>query len=140
MITPQQKQIVQSTFIKVTLVSNQAGEWFYRRLFELAPEIRPLFAKTNMYIQSTKLMQMLAIAITGLDHFDELTPTLKELGRRHIIYGVKYEHYSIVGQALIFALAHVLGAEFTPEAEEAWKEVYDSLVSTITEQIYEPQE
>ena len=137
MITSQQKQIVQTTFIKVTLVSNQAGQWFYKRLFELAPEIKPLFASTNLQIQSTKLMQMLAIAVTGLDHMDELTPILVDLGRRHVTYGVKREYYPIVGEALYFALAHVLGQEFTPEAEDAWKRVYDVLTNIMIEENYE---
>jgi hemoglobin-like flavoprotein len=134
MLTSRQKQIVQSTFIKVTLVSNQAGEWFYKRLFELSPEIKPLFSNTNMHIQSAKLMQMIATAVTSLDHLDELRPTLGDLGRRHVTYGVRPEHYPIVGQALVFALAHVLGAEFTAETEEAWKQLYSLLVSIIVEE------
>ncbi len=137
MITTRQKQIVQSTFIKVALVSNQAGEWFYKRLFELDPAIKPLFTTVNIHIQSTKLMQMLAIAVTGLDHLDELTPILEDLGHRHVTYGVTREHYAIVKQALMFALAHVLALEFTPEAEEAWKQVYDLITSIMVEKNYE---
>ena len=137
MFTSQQKRLVQSTFLKLSLVSNQAGEWFYNRLFELDPDIKPLFANTNIHVQSTKLLQMIATVVTSLDRLEQLTPTLKDLGQRHITYGVKREHYAIVGQALMSALAHVLGAEFTPEAEDAWNHVYNVMVSITIEGIYD---
>ena len=45
---------------------------------------------------------------------------LQELGRRHMSYGVKEEHYETFSDALMWTLQNVLGADFYPEVEEAW--------------------
>ncbi|MFN8449449.1 MAG: globin domain-containing protein [Anaerolineae bacterium] len=45
-------------------------------------------------------------------------------------YGVKEEYYEPVGRALIATIRQSLGAESSPEIEEAWTAAYD-LVATI---------
>ena len=50
---------------------------FYGRLFELDPMLRQLFASTNMEAQGKKLMEMLAMAVKGLDNLDQLVPSVE---------------------------------------------------------------
>ena len=96
---------------------------FYRRLFELAPEIRPMF-KGDMGLQVKKFSDMLAWVITHLEHPEELSRELRALGARHRDYGVEIDHYAPVGSALIWMFQHTLGDRFTSEMEEAWLEAY----------------
>lgn len=96
---------------------------FYRRLFELAPEVRPLFNR-EIGLQAKKFSEMLAWVIAHLEHSDGLRREMRELGARHSSYGVKIDHYAAVGSALIWMFNDALGDRFTPEMEEAWLEVY----------------
>jgi hemoglobin-like flavoprotein len=96
---------------------------FYRRLFELAPEARPMF-KLDMQLQAKKFSDMLAWVIVHLDRPHELCQELRALGARHSGYGVKIDQYAPVGSALIWMFQQSLGERFTPEMEEAWLEFY----------------
>jgi hemoglobin-like flavoprotein len=96
---------------------------FYRRLFELAPDARPLFTR-QIDLQARKFADMLTWVIAHLEKPDELCRELRELGARHSGYGVRVDHYAPVGSALIWMFQHALGERFTPEMEEAWLEAY----------------
>lgn len=96
---------------------------FYRRLFELAPEARPLF-KTDMNLQAKKFSDTLIWVIEHLEHPHELCQELRALGARHSGYGVKIDQYAPVGSALIWMFQRTLGDRFTPGMEEAWLEFY----------------
>jgi len=99
------------------------AEEFYRRLFELAPEVRPLFSR-EIDLQAKKLSEMLAWVIAHLEQPDELVTQLRKLGARHGSYGVEINHYAPVGSALIWMFQQTLSDRFTPEMEEAWLEAY----------------
>jgi nitric oxide dioxygenase len=96
---------------------------FYRRLFEIAPDARPLF-KTQIDQQAKKFADTLAWVIAHLEDPHELSREMQELGARHDTYGVKPDHYASVGSALIWMFKHALGDRFTAEMEEAWLEAY----------------
>ena len=130
-MTLDQKQLVQKTWEKVLPISGSAATLFYGRLFELDPSTRPLFAHTNMQDQRKKLMHVIGMAVNGLDMLDKLIPAVRDLGQRHVFYGVTHEHYSSVGRALIWTLEQGLGTDFTPEVKEAWTTVYCLLADTM---------
>jgi nitric oxide dioxygenase len=96
---------------------------FYRRLFELAPEVRQMF-KGDMGLQAKKFSDMLAWVVAHLEQPDELSKELQALGARHRDYGVQIDHYAPLGSALIWMFQRTLGDRFTSEMEEAWLEAY----------------
>jgi hemoglobin-like flavoprotein len=96
---------------------------FYRRLFELAPQVRPLF-KRDMSSQVEKFSQTLAWIAVHLEQPAELCEKLRTLGARHSEYGVKTDDYAPVGSALMWMFQQTLGERFTAEMEEAWFEFY----------------
>ena len=61
---------------------------FYNRLWEIAPETKPLFKSTTIAQQGPKLTKMLLMIVDGLDDLDKLTKDLKGLGARHAKYKV----------------------------------------------------
>lgn len=134
-MTPQQKQYVRETFNMVAPIAPQAADLFYNRLFEIAPHTRPLF-QHSMDAQGKKLMQTLAVAVAHLDKLDEIVPTLQQLGRRHVRYGVQAEDYGVVGEVLLWTLDQGLGAAFTPEVEQAWATVYTLIADTMKQAAY----
>jgi hemoglobin-like flavoprotein len=122
-MTPETIALVQGSFRQVVPIAGTAADLFYDRLFETAPELRPLFP-SDLAEQKRKLVQMLAIAVSGLADLDMIEPALRDLGRRHRGYGVTPAHYDAVGAALLWTLAQGLGEAFTPEVEAAWGETY----------------
>ncbi len=122
-MTPSQVDLIQESFKKVQPISDAAAALFYKRLFEIAPEVRPLF-KRDITEQGRMLMAMLAAAVSLLRQPDKLIPAVEELGRRHAGYGVEAKHFVPVGQALIWTLEQGLGDAFTQETREAWLALY----------------
>jgi nitric oxide dioxygenase len=125
-MTPDNIQRVQASFAQVAPIAEQAASLFYARLFELAPEVRPLF-RGDMAEQGRKLMAMLATVVGGLSRLDTLVPVARALAQRHVAYGARPEHYAVVGTALLDTLSKGLGDDFTPEVRAAWVEAYGLL-------------
>ncbi len=131
-MTETQKELVQNSFEQLVPISEETAATFYARLFGILPEVKPLF-KGNMKEQGRKLMQMIGYAVSSLDNLDVLIPAVKELGKRHVDYGVTPAHYASVGEALIWTIQQKLGDDFTPETKESWITVYTILAQCMCE-------
>ncbi|MBU3821640.1 hypothetical protein KO566_06180 [Flavobacteriaceae bacterium XHP0103] len=130
--------LVQDSFEKVKPIASTAAEIFYSKLFELDPNLKPLFpsGEDAMKVQGDKLMTMLSAAVAGLSNLEALVPVLQNLGKRHVEYKVEPSHYNTVGAALLGTLAVGLGDDFTPEVKEAWASVYSTMSSVMIEASY----
>lgn len=129
-MTPEQVTMVQESFKKVVPIAGTAADLFYGRLFEIAPEVRPLFPE-DLREQKKKLIGMLATAVTNLHQVDKIIPAVEDLGRRHVAYGVTANQYEPVGAALLWTLEKGLGDEFTPPLKAAWTETYMTLAGVM---------
>ncbi|MBN9087804.1 MAG: hypothetical protein J0J01_12915 [Reyranella sp.] len=129
-MTPQQIALVQASFAKLVPMSATAADLFYRRLFELAPDVRPMFA-ADLSGQKKKLMDTLGYAVASLSCPYKLGPELAVLGERHADYGTKVEHFTLVGEALMWALQRALNEEFTHAVADAWETVYGELAEAM---------
>ena len=125
-MTPQQITLVQASFADVKPIATTAAELFYNRLFTLDPALRPLF-KGDMGQQGQMLMSMIGAAVSGLKDLERLAPVVRQLGARHVRYGVQSQHYATVGSALLWTLDQGLGDKFTPAVREAWTQAYTLL-------------
>ena len=122
-MTPEQIELVQSSWAKVKTISEKAAELFYGKLFELNPDYKALFP-SDMVEQGRKLMAMINTAVNSLNNLEAVVPAVEEMGKRHVGYGVKDEDYDVVGEALLWTLGAGLGDDFTDEVKEAWTETY----------------
>jgi len=129
-MNPDQIQIIRQSFALVAPQADMAAALFYRRLFEIDPGLRPLF-RPDLTEQGHRLMQMLAAAVRLLDKPASLVPVLEDLGRRHVGYGVRDEHYNAVGEALLWTFDKVLGPQFTVDAQMAWSSLYCVVATTM---------
>ncbi|MFT4584904.1 MAG: hemoglobin-like flavoprotein [Gammaproteobacteria bacterium] len=123
-------ELVQSSWRSVKAISDQAAELFYGRLFELDPDLEPLF-KGDMAEQGRNLMTMIGTAVNSLSRLDSVVPAVQALGRRHVGYGVTDTHYDTVGAALLWTLEQGLGEAYTSEVAGAWTETYSILASVM---------
>ncbi|MBI1246709.1 hemin receptor [bacterium] len=131
-MTPEQIELVQTSWAEVQPIAKQAAELFYGRLFEIAPETKDLF-KSDMEEQGKKLMRMISLAVAALNDLEKFVPSVQQLGVRHVGYGVEDDQYEPVGAALLWTLGKGLGDKFTPEVEEAWTVTYTTLADVMKE-------
>jgi hemoglobin-like flavoprotein len=135
-MTPEQVALVQTSFAKVVApIADQAAALFYGRLFEIAPEVRPLF-RGDMAEQGRKLMATLAVVVNGLGNLETILPAASALAQRHVGYGVKAEHYQPVGAALLWTLERGLGPDWTPAVADAWTAAYTTLSGYMIGEAY----
>jgi hemoglobin-like flavoprotein len=130
-LTTAQKTIVQTTFAQVADADLLASR-FYARLFEIDPSTKPLF-RYEMTDQRQKLIQTIAIVVNSLDNLSPIVPAIQSLGKRHINYGVKPQHWDSVGSALLWALEDAFGALFTTEVRDAWAAAYGLIAQTAND-------
>jgi hemoglobin-like flavoprotein len=125
-----QRRLVRESWAQLMPIKEEAAALFYGRLFERYPEVKAYF-NGDMLEQGRKLMQILDTAVSKLDELDELSPTLRELGRRHGAYGVTDADYDKVAEALLWTLQQGIGEAFTPDVEAAWVATYTSLAKIM---------
>ena len=134
-MTPQQVNQVQASFIKVVPIANRAAALFYGRLFETAPETRAL-SRGDIDAQGRKLMSALATVVNSLGDFKAIVPVARDLAKRHVTYGVRREHYSLAGSALLWTLEQGLADEFTPALRAAWEAASSALSEVMIASAY----
>ncbi|WP_371422158.1 globin family protein [Tardiphaga sp.] len=127
--------LVQDSFKKVAPISDVAADLFYGRLFEIAPQVKPMF-RGDMKEQGRKLMATLGVVVTGLTRLETVLPAASALAKQHVAYGVKAEHYPIVGGALLWTLEKGLGDAWTPELASAWTAAYGTLSGYMIAEAY----
>mmetsp|Transcript_10147 Transcript_10147/g.14343 ORF Transcript_10147/g.14343 Transcript_10147/m.14343 type:complete len:152 (+) Transcript_10147:105-560(+) len=135
----------------ITAIDNYeeiAGDILFRKIFTIAPEAQSLFPFAKNYAHMSEEMFKskrfkhhakgvistvnVAVSMLGPD-LEPLVKILKDLGKKHVQYGVLKPHYEIVGQALIETLAAAMGDKFTNDVKNAWISVYDVISSTMIE-------
>ena len=118
-------------------------------IFEINPDASAFFKFTDGYEttdealykqelfkkHSTGVISNVTAAVGLLEKgdMDTLTTVLKELGQKHLAYGLKLQkaHYDLVGQALIDTLSTALGEDFTDDVKNAWIGVYGVIATTM---------
>lgn len=129
-MTPRQIQLVRETFAAVEPIADTAATIFYRRLFDLDPDLRALFP-SDLTAQRRNLMQTLTVVVRNLDRLEGIVPAVEALGRRHAGYRVRADDYETVGAALLDTLEEGLADAFTPEVRAAWTAAYGLLASVM---------
>lgn len=136
-LTREQISIIQMTFAQIG-DADALATLFYNQLFQMDPSVKALF-NGDMTQQRMKLVQTLAVVVHGLNNLDTIIPAIQNLGQRHVVYGVTVEHWQLVGDALLWALAEHFGDAFTDDVRNAWADAYGFIARTAIEAAY-PQE
>ena len=116
--------LLETSFDLVAPHGDALMDSFYARLFDAAPDVRALFAHTDMEAQRSMLLGALVLLRRHLRDLDTILPTLRDLGARHVRYGARARHYPIVGAALLAAMAEVAGDAWSVEYERAWTSAF----------------
>ena len=126
-----QTDLLTTSFAQLRDRDTEFTQAFYSTLFANYPQVQPLFKTTQMEEQARKLFASLVLVVNNLTKPEALTPALQGLGTRHIQYGVLPEHYPMVGQTLLKAMAVTLKDQWTPDVEAAWTEAYSAIAAIM---------
>jgi hemoglobin-like flavoprotein len=127
--------LVQQSFEKVAAIGLKAAEIFYAELFTIDPSLRAMF-KGDIHEQHKKLLSALALVVRSLHTPERILNAVEKLAVKHLDYGVKPEHYTYVGNALLRTLKKGLGSEFTPELFDAWVDAFRMLSQIMKKAAY----
>jgi hemoglobin-like flavoprotein len=121
-MTPEQIALVEQSLATVDL--DVLAEDFYRRAFAGDPSLSTMFT-TDPAVQRARFAAELDEIVRSVRSIDAFLTRTRQLGARHRGYGVRPVHYRFMGEALVAALAGLLGQEWTPELAEAWALAYN---------------
>jgi hemoglobin-like flavoprotein len=131
-MTRREMELVRSSFEKLRPIPRGVGRAFYENLFELDPSLPALFSG-DLENQGAMFVGALGLAVMGMDDAGSVDASVRDLGRRHALYGVKDAHFATFAEALIRTLSLQLGPEFTPEVAAAWREAFHRLGAGMKE-------
>ncbi|WP_017718508.1 pentapeptide repeat-containing protein [Kamptonema formosum] len=104
---------------------------FYDNLFICYPEVKPLFAKTEMNKQYKKLVNDLVLVVENLRNPEALGEVFDTLGARDVEYGALAIHYPAVGDALLATFEQYLQEDWTPEVKQAWEDALAAIAAQM---------
>ena len=122
---------LETSFDLVAPRGEELVDLFYTRLFEAAPDVRPLFAHTDPRRQKAMLLGALVMIRKALRDLESVIPSLRALGARHVAYGAHPEHYPVVGAVLIGAMGEIAGDRWRWEYDRAWADAFDLIAGVM---------
>jgi hemoglobin-like flavoprotein len=128
-MTPEQIELVRSSYAALGEGGRAMAGEFYRRLFSIDPSARALFDQ-DLAVMAEKFAAELHAIVEAIVAYDVFAARLRHLAVRHHSAGVKSRHYGAAADALIGALATSLGPDWTAELEIAWRRAFN-LVAEI---------
>jgi len=90
-LSDKHKVLIHSTFNQV--LSNDVTIKFYKHLFETYPELKPLFADTEMAKQRKMFIDMIQFIVYSMDNLEKVRASIQQLIERHVSYGVGVDDY-----------------------------------------------
>lgn len=96
------------------------AEIFYAKLFAAAPHLRSMF-RTEPAVQAEKLIASLDAIVRNLEAPEANAEMLAALGRRHVGYGAKPEHYELVIEMLVGSMQELLGSRADQRSLDEWR-------------------
>ena len=121
-LTADEIHLIRESYERIS-ISLRFARNFYATLFDVAPELRPLFPD-DLTAQARKLTEMLGVLAGTLDRPFEFAIVLESLGHRHRGYAVQATHFAPVGRALFATLERELGPRFDDATRRAWIALY----------------
>lgn len=134
-----------SDFCKGDVVDS--GAHLYFSLFKKHPDTKKMFGfakdkelSDEEMLQSKrfrthvkKVYDTFGSVVEAMDDMSAVSADLKEMGARHIKYGITMEQYEYIGTSLMFSLENKLGSDFTADQKKAWTALYSVIEAAMVE-------
>jgi len=129
-MSPGTVELVRTSWSAIMPRRKEVGVSFYRRLFEVHPEVQPLF-KGDIDRQTALFTTMINTVVSALENPKPVRPLIELLGARHADYGVSATDYDKFEQVFLDTLEEALGDKFTADTRAAWRQVYEGMAATM---------
>lgn len=145
-LTGTEKQMIRDSWSQVNEDPLIHGIAWFTRLFDLEPDLVPLFKYNGQCFSSPqeclaspdfldhirKVMSVIDAAVSNLENLSSLEEYLTGLGKKHKVIGVKMASFNTVGESLLYALERGLGETFTTDTRVAWARLYAMVVDVMS--------
>ncbi|MEX0876992.1 MAG: globin domain-containing protein [Phycisphaerales bacterium] len=105
---------------------------FYDKLFQAAPEVRALFPD-DPGTQRSDLTGALLLVAKNIQDLENLGDPLRQIGESNTLIAELGAHYPLVRDCMLKAVAQVSGYTWTPNLEQDWTLVLDTVAGHIIE-------
>ena len=118
-------EIINATAPVVAGNINTITQTFYPKMFANNPEVLAFFNLANQRSsrQSSALANSIVASVGHINNLKDIESALSLIAHKHCALGVFPEHYQIVHDNFMGAVAEVLGDAVTPEIGQAWSDV-----------------
>lgn len=137
MLSEEEIDILRDSLIYLQDRKEFATSIFYENLFDVAPNLRPMFGE-ELTEQSNKALFAFGAIVAQIHDLDICRDLTRELAIRHVAYGVQPEHYASVGAAVIRTVEMVMGDAMTDDIATSWQKAYDAVAAAMIETAYGP--
>ncbi|UGY11982.1 globin domain-containing protein (plasmid) [Bradyrhizobium septentrionale] len=122
-MTPEQVDLVRTSFDAMWPIRRDLADLCYNRFVELAPDARQTFGGDTEK-QRMKVLDMITALVASLDERPMFQSLIAISGHKHAILGFQPSHFVAMGEALMWSFERKFGASFTPELRESWHTLY----------------
>jgi len=102
----------------------------FEQLFAIDPRLRFLFPE-DLHDQKHRLMSMIGFIVRKVERWDFVEPRLRNLGVRHVSYGVSAADYASFEQAMLAVLKKKLQLDDDSEVLRAWSALFHAVSNTM---------
>jgi NAD(P)H-flavin reductase/hemoglobin-like flavoprotein len=131
-IAPIDCAILKQSFAHIEPVAEKAVGYFYARLFMANPELRSMFPQV-MDVQRKHFLTALARTVWSMDDPQALNEYLCQLAVDHRKFGVRENHYQVIGETLVATLRMFSDGLWTARAQSAWETALDHIATVMTQ-------
>ncbi len=103
---------------------------FYDLLFAAEPGLRRLFPP-NLVDQKGHLLAAVGLVVKHAGNLGALEGPLMDMGERHVRYGATPEHYPVVRDTMLRALATTAGSGWNTQLAADWGEALDAVAALM---------
>jgi nitric oxide dioxygenase len=128
--------LMQQSFEQLAAFGDRLPATFYAELFAIDPALRAMF-DGDLRRQQMKFLMTLALIVRSLHDSEKILQYIQNLAHKHVGYGVRPEHYTPFGNALLRTLKKILGPKCTPDVAEAWEEGFRTLARIMKQAAYD---
>jgi len=126
--------ILKQSFAHIESVAEKAVGYFYARLFVANPELRSMFPLA-MDATRKHFLAALARIVWSMDDPQALAGYLRQLAVDHRKFGVRENHYRVIGETLIATLRAFSGGLWTARAQSAWAAAVDHIATVMAQAV-----
>jgi hemoglobin-like flavoprotein len=129
-MTPETAARVRESYLGLAPRADALVDRFFLHLFSGRPELRAMFPP-DMTRLRVHLAASLAVIFRNIDCLGALEEPLMQLGARHAAAGVRPEHYPIIRDAMLAAIAETASPAWGHQLSADWHEALSRVSALI---------